>query len=141
MRPIDILMLDDSSDDIFLAKEIFRREKVANRLHCFQTEEDALEYLKENSVDLILVDINLRCGNGLDFIAEARIEGTIGKVPVVVVSGSQDPDIAGKADLLGVSAWIDKPLSMKKLHYLAIHIPELFMAMVMKIEPELEEIA
>lgn len=140
MKPIDILMLDDSESDIYLAKEVLRREKVMNRLHCFSDEEAALEFMANNNVDLVMVDIHLRAGNGLDFIEDATKLGVMGEQPIVVVSGTQDPKIAAQADLLGVDAWIDKPLSVKKLHHLVIHIPSLFMAVVMN-KQNMEEVA
>lgn len=131
MTPIDILMLDDNPSDILLAKEAFARESVINRLFCVSTEKEAFDFLSKNEVDLIMVDIHLGHTDGLSFIEAAKDAGLIKDSPIVVVSGSQDPEVAARADLLGVDAWIDKPLNIKKLNYLVMHVPELFMAVVM----------
>jgi|GEM_PF-3995861 len=130
MQPIHILLLDDSHEDMLIARKALRRESIINTLHCFDAETEALNFLKHNPIDMVMVDINIGIRNGLDFIKGAREQGLLEGKAVVVVSGVEDPTIVAQADLLGVSTWIDKPLDAKKFYWLASHIPDLCMAMV-----------
>lgn len=132
-QPIEILLLDDNKDDILATTTMLKDQKVDNIIHPFSSTVDALEFLRTRSVDVLFIDINLgpkEDGNGLDFISKAREEQLIKDESVVVMSGVRDDRLEPRADLLGVSVWLTKPLNVQKLHHLVLSIPEFFIRVV-----------
>ena len=74
----------------------------------------ALELLSSTSeLDLILLDLSIPGTTGLSGII--RIRKAFPKIPVVIVSGHQDPQIMSGALSLGVSGYILKSASKQDL--------------------------
>jgi len=106
-----ILLVDDeagirSSLTQVLADEGYEVESVG-------TGERALERLKEGGVHLVLLDVWLPKKDGLEVLQEIRARGD--RVPVVVISGHANIDMAVKATRLGAFDFIEKPLSIEKV--------------------------
>ena len=73
----------------------------------FSTEE-ALEYLKTNKPDLILLDILLPRKNGIGFLEEFKNTPEFASIPVVGFSNFDDPETKEKAFALGVKDYLIK---------------------------------
>ena len=105
-----ILILEDDrklNDGIRLA---LRRED-CTFLQC-QTIEEARELLKKEKVRLILLDLNLPDGNGLDFLQEIRAKSA---VPVIIITANNmETDIVMGLEL-GANDYITKPFSLMVL--------------------------
>ena len=70
--------------------------------------EEALDYLKENKPDLILLDILLPRINGIGFLEEFRKMKEISDILIVCLSNYDDPDVKTKAFDLGVKDYLIK---------------------------------
>ena len=70
------------------------------------------EELGRGDLDLILLDLGLPDGNGLDFLRKNR---GMGGVPVAVMTAHGDVENAIAARKLGVTAFFDKPVDFEKL--------------------------
>lgn len=132
LKPVNILVLDDSNADIVLLKDTLITQGLSNHLFCHVSTSEAMKCLMQDDIDVLFADIRLGEGCGLYFIREAKEQGLLEGVTVIALSGVNDPAIHAEADLLGVAMWIDKPLTMHKLYYLVMKIPELFMSIVKK---------
>jgi two-component system, NtrC family, nitrogen regulation response regulator NtrX len=75
--------------------------------------EDALTALKEKTPDLIYMDVWLPEMDGLE--ALARINEMEKEIPVVVISGHGNIEVAVKATRLGAYDFLEKPLSLDKV--------------------------
>lgn len=130
MNPAVVLILDSNKADLLLAKRVLAKEKVFNTVCCFSDPEKAMDFLRIHRVDVVITEANLGDQRGLDFLAEAKTSGLLADKILIVISSSKTPDIVAQADLLGVSVWIDKPLNLQKLHYVVMHVPELFVGIL-----------
>lgn len=130
MTPAVVIILDDDKADLLLAKRVLAKEKVFNTLCCFSDPGKAMRFLETETVDVVVVDMDLGTGSGLEFLTEAKMRGQLTGKTLIVVSSVKDPHTVAQADLLGVSVWIDKPLNLQKLHYVVMHVPELFVGIV-----------
>ena len=130
MKPAVVILLDDDTNDLILAKRILEQEKLFNMVHGFSDPEKALRFLQTEHVDVLIIDIGLGTLSGLDVLESAKKQGLLQDKASIVISGVKDSELVAQADLLGVAAWIDKPLNIKKLHYVVMHVPELFMSIV-----------
>jgi len=74
---------------------------------------EALQALEEGQFDLILTDWRLGDGDGLDFVHQARSRGVI--APVVMLTGYADESLEAAREGLGVSEWLQKPVTSGEL--------------------------
>ena len=75
---------------------------------------EALDYIKNNSVDLAIVDVQMPVMTGLELIEKVRAEGITG-TDFVILSGFRDFEYAQQAMTLGVSDYLTKPVKASQL--------------------------
>lgn len=79
---------------------------------CKSNINDTKEYLNNNKVDLIILDITLPDGDGFN-LYEEYIKKL--NVPTIILTALDDEDSVVKGLELGVNEYITKPFSMKEL--------------------------
>lgn len=79
--------------------------------------EEALEMVRRNSPDLVILDLGLRHASGLAFLQHFVKAVSKGEKipPVLVVSGHNNPEIIEIATMLGASRFLAKPLSAPEI--------------------------
>jgi len=71
------------------------------------------EYLKKDPVGLAIVDVRMEPVDGFDFIRSIR--GMDMDIPVILVTGDNNPDLLEKAGIWGVGAVMIKPVQKDRL--------------------------
>jgi DNA-binding response OmpR family regulator len=74
----------------------------------------ALEYLARESgppVDLLITDIEMPFLDGFELIGRLRRQKQFERLPILVVSGCNDPQTSARALRLGADAYFSKPWS------------------------------
>jgi DNA-binding NtrC family response regulator len=111
----DILIVDDeeSIGRLFsrAVSKMGHRTEQATNLH------DTLQLLRKKSFDLVLLDVRLPDGNGLEAVND--IVGSAGNPEVIIITGQGDPDGAELATRSGAWAYVEKPPAMDQL---SLHI-------------------
>ncbi|MCR5717361.1 MAG: response regulator, partial [Lachnospiraceae bacterium] len=74
---------------------------------------EALETIREMQPDLVITDIRIPYLDGLSLIEECR--EFLPETDYIVISGYTEFEYARRALLLGVKAYIDKPVTIEKL--------------------------
>ena len=97
-------------DDKTIAESIcFILEKDSFNCQWFDNGTDALEFHKDNEVDLILLDVGLPDMSGFDLLRKVREKSNI---PVIIISARDDEsDQVLGLEGLGANAYVTKPLS------------------------------
>lgn len=72
-----------------------------------------LEYVTENHPDVVCLDYELPGANGIELLKQ--MDATANHVDVVMVSGSEDPELNGKAADAGATGFIHKPFSQTQI--------------------------
>jgi signal transduction histidine kinase len=103
-------------DDVGSQRDISCRmlDKLGYKTKAESSGEEAVEYLKENTVDLIVLDMIMDPGiNGL--LTYERILKTHPKQKAIIVSGFAETDDVKKAQRLGAGQYIKKPITLEKI--------------------------
>jgi CheY-like chemotaxis protein len=122
---VDILLVEDQTNDVELTIEALNSANVTNRIHIVQDGEAALDFLfrtDENAhrechnwPQLILLDLNLPKISGLEVLRQIKADPRTRLIPVVVLTASKyDRDIA-TSKRLGAEAYIVKPVDFQNL--------------------------
>lgn len=121
-RSIRLLMAEDDLEDQMLVRKAFERSHLANALTIVNDGEELLDYLHRRGSygdaprpDLILLDLNMPRMDGREALALIKATPELRTIPVVVLTtSSADEDIIRSYDL-GVSSYIQKPVTFEKL--------------------------
>ena len=111
-----IIVLEDSEPARNIVK--FFLEKNNYIVHGFSNGRLALEFIsKQNITDLklILSDIMMPEVNGFEFVKKIKELNKFPGVPVIIMSALSEKESVMEAKQLGVSGYIVKPISIKKL--------------------------
>ena len=80
----------------------------------------ALAELQESEPALVLLDIDLPDGNGLDILDAMRAEPRLRDVPVMVISAVADARLFEDAKARGASACLSKPVDLQEVRQVAL---------------------
>lgn len=72
----------------------------------------AFELAKKELPDAILLDISMPKGSGLDVLRLLKASPGTEHIPVIVISGSTDPEMAAKVKALGATEYVAKPFDV-----------------------------
>lgn len=114
-----ILLVEDSPDDVELARYALGRCRVANHVVVSHSGEEALAYLiragDDETVprpDLVLLDLQLPGMSGLEMLRRVRALPDIRRTLVVVLTTSdEEADVVASYDL-GANSYIRKPVDL-----------------------------
>ncbi|HYN07182.1 MAG TPA: response regulator [Vicinamibacterales bacterium] len=112
---VEILLVEDSPEDVALTLRALSRHNLANRVHVARDGAEALTYLRDMAQPkVMLLDLKLPKVGGLDVLTQVRADPRLRMLPVVVLTSSrEEPDIA-RAYELGVNSYIVKPVDFEQ---------------------------
>jgi len=118
---LEIMLVEDSLFDARVTIESLKRCGIHHRLSYFRDGSEATEFLYRRGVfarapqpDVILLDLFLPDIDGVTLLRQLRTDGQLMRIPVVVLTSSDDGDDQRECELLGVSSYIRKPFSEDK---------------------------
>ncbi len=106
-----ILIIDDEETLCYFLKESL--EEKGYRALAVHTAGDGLDQLARRAVDLVLLDLKLPDGEGLDVLQEIRRVDE--DLPVIVLTGHAAVDSAVRAMKLGAYDYLEKPINLAQL--------------------------
>jgi len=105
-----ILVLDDEKDACDLMERIL---SPVHEVHSFTEEDEAIQYVKDNPVDLAILDIKLKKMSGVDVLEVLRKARP--EVRAVMLTGYPTLKTAERAITLGAHDYLTKPLDVDHL--------------------------
>ena len=121
-----ILLVEDSSDDILLIRRAFRQANVGNPIRIVQNGDDAVAYLAGMGdycdrsqyplPALILLDLKLPRRHGLEVLEWLQQQPGLRRIPVLVLTSSQENQDVDRAYDLGANSYLIKPVRFEDLN-------------------------
>ncbi|MEB3189884.1 MAG: PAS domain S-box protein [Snowella sp.] len=104
-----ILIVDDSESDRFsYVRYLQSDQENSYRIIEAETLEEGLELWRSQQPNIVLLDINLPDGDGLEFLEAIGTDQPINKLPVIMLTGQGDERIAVQAMKLGAADYLVK---------------------------------
>ncbi len=120
-RKAVILLVEDDRMDIELTLDAFREVKLENEIITVQTGEEALDYLLGRGdladrksyplPNLVLLDLKLPGISGLDVLKTLKKTPVLKRLPVIILTSSQEESDRAAGYDYGVNSYLVKPIS------------------------------
>jgi two-component system, chemotaxis family, response regulator Rcp1 len=121
VRPVQILLVEDSPSDTELTVEALKEAKVRNHLSIVEDGEQAMQFLRRRGEfkdaprpDLIMLDLNLPRKDGREVLAEIKSDNALKSIPVVVLTTSRAEQDIARAYQLSANCYITKPVDFEQ---------------------------
>ncbi len=141
-RIIEILLVEDNPGDVRLTAEALKDSKVRNNLSVAMDGVDGMAFLRRAGKyadaprpNLILLDLNLPKKNGREVLAEIKTDKGLKRIPVVILTTSNDQDDIINTYDLSANCYITKPLEFEQFFGVVKSIEEFWLTTV-KLPPE-----
>jgi CheY-like chemotaxis protein len=121
VEPVEILLVEDNPVDVMITKKAFSAGRVSNNLHVAEDGEEAMDFLYKRgkyssapSPEIILLDLNLPKKDGREILAEVKADPSLRRIPIVILTTSQDKEDIWRSYNLQASCFITKPVDMEQ---------------------------
>lgn len=116
MSEISALIVDDSSVMRKIVERALRQGGLAIK-KIFEASNgiEAIEILREHTVDLVLSDINMPHMDGLEFLRQMRAQHLAPEVPVVMITTESSEEHVREAIAAGAYGYIRKPFTAEQV--------------------------
>jgi CheY-like chemotaxis protein len=114
-RPI-LLVEDDQVDKMTVVRAL-KEIHVTNPLVHRENGEEAVHYLQEPASEkpcIILLDLNMPIMNGLEFLKAVKNDDKLKRIPIVVLTTSEEQQDKINSFDLGVAGYMAKPVDYRQ---------------------------
>ena len=105
-----ILLVDDQEDNIYTLERRLKKDGYT-QLTSATNGTDALQLINSNPYDLILLDLMMPDISGLEVLEEIKSDPNLRHIPVIMITASDEREIAAKCIKSGADDFITKPFN------------------------------
>ena len=118
-EPLVIVLAEDDEGHAYLVKQNLARAGIANEIVHVPDGQEAMDYVRRqgayanrstNSPLLLVLDINMPRLDGVDVLARIKSDEVTAKIPVIMLTTTDDPREVERCYGLGCSVYITKPV-------------------------------
>lgn len=123
-QEIDILLVEDSPEDVEMTTRALKKHNLANRLFVARDGAEALDFLfcegahagrrSEDRPKVVLLDLKLPKVDGLEVLRRVKSDPRTRTLPVVVLTSSREDQDVVRSYELGVNSYIVKPVDFER---------------------------
>lgn len=121
---VPILLVDDDQVDVMTVQRAFKRNNILDPLFVVGNGREALDFLmhqgpyadpeKYPRPGIILLDLNMPVMNGIEFLKVIKVDESLKKIPVIVLTTSKEENDRVESFNLSVAGYIIKPVEFEK---------------------------
>jgi len=108
-----ILLVEDDLVDMMSVTRALKQIHVSNKVVHRENGEDGLNYLEDETNDkpcIILLDLNMPIMNGIEFLRAVKSDDKFRRIPVVVLTTSDEQQDKVNSFNFGVVGYMSKPV-------------------------------
>lgn len=121
---VELLIVEDSPQDLELALRALKKAKISNRIHVARDGAEAIDFIfgggaypdrrPEDAPRLVLLDLKLPKVDGLEVLLRIKSDPRTRSIPVVMLTSSREQNDIVESYRLGVNSYIVKPVSFER---------------------------
>jgi two-component system response regulator len=121
---VEILIVEDTSEDLDLALRALRKAKITDRIQVARDGEEASDFIfcegafaqrkMEDGPKVVLLDLKLPKIDGLEVLRRIKSDQRTKSIPVVVLTSSKEQNDVVESYNLGVNSYIVKPVNFEQ---------------------------
>lgn len=114
-KELTILLAEDDQGHATLIKRNLKRSGLLNEIIHFMDGQDTLDFLRQKVIEkdipsLLLLDIKMPKVDGIEVLRQVKDDPKLRKMPVIMITTTDDPREIDKCHELGCSNYIKKPI-------------------------------
>lgn len=117
--PVVILMAEDNPTDVLLIRGALADSGLLHTLHVVENGIEAMKFLHQQGKyaetpcpDIILLDLNMPRKDGLEVLAEIKIDLKLKNIPVIILTTSGSKEDIARAYASHADCYIIKPMDI-----------------------------
>jgi two-component system response regulator len=124
IEQIEILLVEDSELDAELTMRALKNGKLANKVKWVKDGQQAIDYLfrqgdysqrDDTTPRLVLLDLKMPRVGGIEVLRAIKADERTKRIPVVVMTSSQEEQDVAETYNLGVNSYVVKPVDFNAL--------------------------
>jgi chemotaxis family two-component system response regulator Rcp1 len=134
---IEILLVEDNPGDVRLTREALKESTTPNHLWVARDGEEAMAALRNEGhytetprPDLVLLDLNLPRKDGREVLQEMKVDPSLRRIPVVVLTTSESEKDVLRAYDLHANCYVVKPVDFEQFTAVVRTIESFWMTVV-----------
>jgi CheY-like chemotaxis protein len=110
-----ILLADDDMDHALIFGKVLKKEYPSIDVSYVRDGEHLLSFLRQNTVDLLFLDLNMPCKSGYECLQEIRRDPALKELPIIVYSSSAHLSDIQKSFIHRADFYVVKPFNSEHL--------------------------
>jgi len=143
VRPIEILLAEDSREDAELTLIAMNESRLKNRLHVVVDGVEALRFLRKSGPyvdarrpDLVILDLNMPRMGGVETLQEIKKDPDLRDIPIAVLTSSKAESDISAGYRLPMDCLIPKPLTSSQFIAILQSVDKFGFAIYVADQPE-----
>ena len=117
---VNLMLIEDDYMDVMNVERELQKHNINLPIHKARNGREALDMLRANGYmkinplpSVVMLDINMPRMNGFEFLEEIRQDANLKNLNVFIMTTSSEEVDKERANALGVSGYIEKPLTFE----------------------------
>lgn len=134
-KEVNILIAEDDEGHRLLIKRNFEKAGICNNMRFFEDGQAILDFIQSKNIEsehpngesyLLILDINMPKVTGIEVLEYVKSQENLKKIPVIMLTTTDDPREIDSCYALGCNSYITKPVAyedfIKKIRNLGLFI-------------------
>ena len=122
-KDVTIIIAEDDEGHATLIRRNLKRSGINNQILHFKDGQETIDFFfgnkklshrKKNNPYLLLLDIKIPKVNGIDVLQRIKLDKELCKIPVIVISTTEDPKEINRCYKIGCNYYVTKPIDYNK---------------------------